>query len=296
VFGAFKNRRPWAAALINFILGPLAGMLYLNRGWYALLYFLGSEAVAVGAFPFLVSLNSSYRDLLLGIAIRVVAAIHAAFIAKNFPMDQGRKWYSHWYAVLGLGLILPAATALLFRSYLFQPFDIRSASMEPTLEVGDYLFVSKFAYRYAFPQRGDLVVFRDARSGTNYVKRIVALGDDRIQMKDGRLFINGVEAPQRRITDRLEDCGQAAPCHVLQFEEMLPGGAVANVLDRVDQGPADDTDIFTVPTDSYFVLGDNRDNSQDSRNGMGFVARSAIVGRVAYKFFAGGHWTWQPVR
>ena len=167
--------------------------------------------------------------------------------------------------------------------------------MEPSVNPGDYLFVSKFRYDFMAPQRGDLIVFHARKYRTDFIKRIVGLPGDRIQMKGGRLFINGVEARQRRIADWVEKCETTESCRVPQYEESLPGGRLVRVLDRIANGPEDNSEMFIVPAGDYFVLGDNRDNSDDSRDSIGFVAGDEIVGRAAYKFIAAGSWTWRSI-
>jgi signal peptidase I len=114
-------------------------------------------------------------------------------------------------------------------------------------------------------------------------------------MVGGQLVINGAKGPQRRVEDFSGYC-PAGYCELVhQFEEQLPGGMTVRILDLDPHGPLDDSGVFEVPADSYFVLGDNRDNSNDSREGIGFVPRSAILGKAAYKYVTAGHWTWQSI-
>ena len=115
-------------------------------------------------------------------------------------------------------------------------------------------------------------------------------------MKDGVLHINTAPVKLRRVADFVGDCGGAAGCHVAQFAETLPGGRTEFILDRESDGPLDNTQVFVVPASSYFVLGDNRDNSEDSREDMGFISRDSIIGPPSYKFVTNGHWTWTAVR
>ncbi len=159
------------------------------------------------------------------------------------------------YALLIAGVI---------RSFIFQPFNIPSGSMEGTLQVGDYLFVSKAAFgysRYSFPfgilpfsgrffastpTRGDVVVFKfPGDNSTDYIKRLIGLPGDRVQMKDGTLYINDKAIPKIRVADYVEDFG-GMPHHVPQFRETLPNGASYNVLDRDPNGDLDNTPVFNV--------------------------------------------------
>jgi signal peptidase I len=208
--------------------------------------------------------------------------------------------------------------ALVIRTFLFQPFNIPSGSMKSTLLVGDYLFVSKFSYGYSQysipgslplfsgrifgsePARGDVVVFRLPKDdSTDYIKRVIGLPGDRVQMKDGQLHIN--EKPVQR--DRLPDyvgedpCGSDATARVKQWKETLPNGVSYNTLDCVDNAFYDNTQVFTVPDGNFFMMGDNRDNSTDSRvqSQVGYVPLQNVVGRAQMIFFsiAEGEQAWQ---
>lgn len=197
--------------------------------------------------------------------------------------------------------------AVVVRTLLFQPFTIPSGSMLPNLLVGDYLFVSKYSYgysRYSFPyapnlfegriwkgepERGDVVVFklpRDPR--VDYIKRLVGMPGDRIQMIDGVLHING--APVKREaagTWTPDNGGPAIPVYV----ETLPNGVTYKTLDINPRSEGDNTAVFEVPKDHYFFMGDNRDNSLDSRwsaqqHGVGFVPYENLVGPARVIFFS----------
>jgi signal peptidase I len=199
------------------------------------------------------------------------------------------------YALLIAGVI---------RSFLFQPFNIPSGSMEATLLVGDYLFVSKAAYgysRYSFPfgifpfsgrffasepQRGDIVVFKyPVDNSTDYIKRLIGLPGDRVQMKEGVLYINDKPVPKVPVEDYIEDVG-GQPHHVPQFKETLPNGVSYYVLDREPDGNLDNTQVFIVPEGHYFMMGDNRDNSADSRVDVGYVPFENFVGKAEIIFFS----------
>jgi signal peptidase I len=197
------------------------------------------------------------------------------------------------------------------RTAAAQPFSIPSESMQGTLLVGDYLFVSKPAYGYSRysmpfgyalplphgrlfgsePKRGDVIVFKTpADNKTDYIKRLIGLPGDRIQMKDGVLHINDEPVPKEPVEPFVEDV-DGRPYEVAQYRERLPNGVSYDVLDREPHGFYDDTEIFVVPEGHYFMMGDNRDNSLDSRvpveaGGVGYVPFENLVGKAEILFFS----------
>ena len=197
--------------------------------------------------------------------------------------------------------------ALVFRTFLFQPFSIPTGSMTPTLLVGDYLLVSKFSYgysRYSFPfspdlfegrifgdepERGDIAVFRLPRDPKlDYIKRVVGLPGERIQMRDGQLFING-EAVERVETGvYLDENSFGEPYEVPIYRETLPNGVSYDTLDANPAGPGDNTEAFVVPEGHYFMMGDNRDNSADSRFNVGYVPFENLICKARIIFFSVG--------
>jgi len=203
-------------------------------------------------------------------------------------MQSNRQW-------LLAAMLLPIPAALLIaRFFFFQPFDSPSASMEPSINQRDYFLVSLRAFAAEGPERGDVIVFRTSRG--DFVKRVAGIPGDHVRMVHGQLVLNGKPVPRRRVED-FADRGEAGVNAVRQYVETLPSGRSYHVLDIMDNGPADDTDDTVVPPDAYFVLGDNRDNSDDSRLDVGFVPRAGLVGRVTMKFFDGrrGAPVWAPV-
>ena len=197
--------------------------------------------------------------------------------------------------------------ALFVRVFLYQPFNIPSGSMIPTLLVGDYLFVSKYAYgysRYSFPfgpdlfsgriwskepERGDVVVFKLPRDNTtDYIKRVIGLPGDEIQMIHGVLQINGQPVKKERIEDVVLQEPSGRERKWARYLETLPNGVTYPVLDLVQEGIGDNTEIYKVPEDHFFMMGDNRDNSTDSRflSEVGFVPFENLVGKAKVIFFS----------
>ncbi|WP_181702865.1 signal peptidase I [Chthonobacter albigriseus] len=211
--------------------------------------------------------------------------------------------------------------ALVVRTFLFQPFSIPSGSMMSTLLVGDYLFVSKYSYgysRYSFPfgavpiegriwsaapRHGDIAVFKlPLDNSTDYIKRVIGLPGDKIQMKDGALFLNDKPVAREKVDDFVEKSALGEEIRVTRYRETLPNGVSYLTLDAIPNGAADNTDVFEVPPGHLFMMGDNRDNSADSRvdsSGVGFVPMENLVGKAQVIFFSMDQdakpwmvWTW----
>jgi signal peptidase I len=200
------------------------------------------------------------------------------------------------------------AIAIAVRTIGYEPFNIPSGSMEPTLLVGDYLFVSKWSYGYSRhslpfslplipdnkrifftePKRGDVAVFKLPADGkTDYIKRLIGLPGDRIQVTNGILNINGQPVQRERVGDGVQSNGRGIGFRVARFIETLPGGRSHYIYEQSDQGPNDNTGVYTVPPGHYFAMGDNRDNSQDSRApDVGFIPSDNLVGRAEFLFFS----------
>jgi len=201
--------------------------------------------------------------------------------------------------------------ALVVRTFLFQPFNIPSGSLIPTLLIGDYLFVSKYSYGYSKfsfpfapdlfegrifgspPKRGDVAVFKLPRDGeTDYIKRVIGLPGDTIQMIQSRLVINGQVVPREPTQEIVTEDAYGHEVPVPTYIETLPGGVSHLIIQRDgDSGFLSNTGIFKVPPGDYFMMGDNRDNSTDSRvpaddGGVGYVPFQNFVGKAEVIFFS----------
>ena len=201
--------------------------------------------------------------------------------------------------------------ALLFRSFLYEPFHIPSGSMKSNLLVGDYLFVSKFSYGYSryslpyvlkllpfhdrlfdtAPKRGDIIVFHPPGLKPledQFIKRLIGLPGDRIQMKDGVLYINDKPMKKEYVDDWVdkEKTGEAGVLR--RYKETLPEGKSYFILNEKIPSDVENTDVYTVPEGHYFMMGDNRDNSRDSRYAfpVGFVPEENLIGRADLILFS----------
>ena len=203
-------------------------------------------------------------------------------------------------------LIAALIIAILIRSLLFQPFYIPSSSMEPNLLVGDRIFVSKFAYGYSkhsfpfspnitdkrffskSPKRGDLVVFKTpADNRTDYIKRLIGMPGDTIQFVEGSVFINNKKIVRKKVENKkVIRCGNFL-LETNTFIETLPNG-IKHIVAYKKKGSLQNTKIFKVPANHYFLLGDNRDCSKDSRylDSVGYVNSLNLVGKAKLIFFS----------
>ncbi|MCI5059654.1 MAG: signal peptidase I [Alphaproteobacteria bacterium] len=203
--------------------------------------------------------------------------------------------------------IIAVLLALIIRTFLYEPFNIPSGSMLPTLEVGDYLFVSKPAYGYSrhsfpfglanfegrmmedTPERGDVIVFKlPTNPSVDYIKRIVGMPGETIQVINGRVYINGDVVEREPVGLAQRENEDLSPQAMMEYIEILPGGIMHRIYEESDNEHLDNTAQYSVPEGHYFVMGDNRDNSQDSRvqSLVGFVPYENIVGRADILFFS----------
>jgi signal peptidase I len=302
----YRKPKKWTAAVLGLIIQP-AGMLYVARpGWAAV--YLALSVIVVLANMFVLR-GRELAGGAIALLLAVICAIHAYRLARDFRELLRRPWYSRWYGLVG---IVSAFAALVFaaRAFLFEPFRFPSASMAPTIEPRAHLIVRKWGYgnygTYGIHvmktvmssevRRGDIVVFEYPEDRSlSYAKRVVGLPGDRISYNNKRLKINDEEVQTRRIADYVHK-DRAIPSR--QYLERLGEHEYAILIEP--EGPAEvpiarafpyrERCAYTaeglscrVPEGHYFVLGDNRDNSSDSRV-WGFVPAINIIGKVQYVF------------
>ena len=214
---------------------------------------------------------------------------------KNTSLD--------WFKSNFLSLFYAILIAIIIRTFFFQAFFIPSSSMEPTLLVGDRIFVSKFSYGYSKhsfpfslplinervlfsePERGDIIVFKTPENlRIDYIKRLVGLPGDKIQMIDGILHINDIPVKRKKIRSETKLINNGQIRNVLVYKETLPNNISYETFD-MGNTRADNTSEIFIPEDSYFFMGDNRDNSKDSRF-VGSVPKNNLVGKAQIIFFA----------
>ncbi|MEO6013391.1 MAG: signal peptidase I [Devosia sp.] len=196
--------------------------------------------------------------------------------------------------------------ALVFRTFLYQPFSIPTASMQSTLMIGDYFVASKFTWglgKYSFPiplplgsrilqfsepKQGDVAVFHNEPSNEDYIKRIIGMPGDKIQMKEGRLYINGIMLQREEIGTGMDTDSSSSTVPVILYKETLPNGVTHTVQEVSDDQPLDNTAEYTVPPGHYFMMGDNRDRSADSRvlRQVGYVPATNLIGKAEARFFS----------
>jgi signal peptidase I len=195
--------------------------------------------------------------------------------------------------------------AVLFRTFIYQPFSIPTASMQRTMMIGDYFVADKFIWGFGphsfpiplpfhgrifgrSPSVGDIAVFFNETSGQDYIKRVIGMPGDHIQMKAGRLWINGKEVERKFLMDSTDTDDQGNTVPVKVYLETLPNGVEHLIQEISDDQPLDNTGEYVVPPDHYFMMGDNRDRSADSRilSDVGYVPAEDLEGKAEFRFFS----------
>ena len=309
---AISRRKPLLVALVTLISGPGLGVLLAGRGkWLAPYLLLTMAAMGLLYTAMLVNLLPAIGQEALFwsamIVSNVVGAVHVWLALRGDRRRDLPRYAGILPALLiayGLMPIAASLAALGIRGFLYQPFQSASASMLPTLQVGDTYFVAKFAYGYGpfslpfglpapalsvghAPQRGDIVVFRHPDGRSDWVKRIIGLPGETVEMVDGEVRINGRALPQRA-SGVAEIVMDDVPMTASAFEERLSDGRSYTTY-RIEHDPAGGTmPAKTLPDDAYFVLGDFRSNSVDSRHAqLGLVTRDRLIGRADYVYWDG---------
>lgn len=221
---------------------------------------------------------------------------------KKIDDEKKEEGFSETFKTVCYAIVI----AGLIRTFWFEPFKIPSGSMYPTLEVGDFLFVSKYTYGYSrhsfpfsfpdfkgriwqdLPQRGDVVVFKSPiDNSTDYIKRVIGLPGDTVQMVEGRLYINDKLVEREKIGRYIIREYTIFPQEFIEYTETLPNGKLHRILEYSDEvSIVDNTPKFSVPKGHYFMMGDNRDNSNDSRKDVGMVPLDNIEGKARFLFYS----------
>ena len=276
--------KAWIAIVLAIFFQPLA-MLYLMRVGWAIVYFLASLIVVLTEMYLVSEVNITWlRYFSFNYVLIVICIFHAYRIARSTGIVSIRPWYSRWYGLASI-LLLPYMGIFITRVFLFEPFTMPSGSMLPTYPVGSYIFVSKWGfgnYRLFNMQviktqmdrkinRGDVIVFEyPPDPKIDYVKRVVGLPGDRVEYINKKLIINGVAVKYSEVESK---------DNYMVLRETLDGSQ--NFIQISSQYNYMANATYTVPAGNYFVLGDNRDNSKDSRY-WGFVPQGNIIGKVIY--------------
>ena len=287
-----RRRRPWLAALMSLLwLG--VGQLYNGEARKALAFFLGWAAVVgtvvvftMAATPGPTTIVILYLLAALVVGLPLYAAVDAFRRARRLHAVVLRRYQRAWLYALSAVAVLLFSNAV--RLSPWRPFSVPSASMVPTVEPGEYIMTKRYA-RGEAPERGDLVIFRIPRdSSIRYFKRIIGLPGDRVQLRGGVVYINGAPLARERVAGefRSEMAGNPA----IQYVETTPDGRRYRIAKMGDDGRRNDTNEIVVPADRYFVLGDNRDNSFDSRDHeFGSISRGDIIDRAYVIYWSANH-------
>ena len=287
--GARKERRPFIAAFLSLV---VAGLGQLYNGQFrraAVLFALESllAVLALIAWSFFISvqgITAVCLMLLASLCIKGFSVVDAFTGARRMGMMELKR-YNRWYIYLAISLVPMGFSELV--KYPTASYSIPSASMHPTLLTGDYVRVNKYAYTDRAPERGDIAVFwKPGQEQVEYLARIVGLPGDRIQMIGGVLHINAKPVARERIEDFESPRQYYGRETAMQYVETLPNGREHRILEaQGDSGRLDSMDEVVVPEGHYFAMGDNRDNSADSRT-TGFIPEENLIGRAEILFFS----------
>lgn len=315
MFAAYRNRHPIWAASISFFLSPELGMFYLGRGWLGIIYSTISVLLSY-ALPFALEYQKItyplWASILVFFVYHLPASVHVYITAGHQPPRARYPWYARFKNWVLYFWLAPLVVALVVRNLLVQPFSIPANSMRPALQAGDYVAAEKLTYglgRYSImfalgperrwggrlPQRGEVIIFAyPPEPEISFINRVIGLPGDRVQLRQGRLYLNGEMVDRQPLLNsaiRTED-GETL------YTERLPDGLEHMIIETGDDARGDNTAEWLVPAGHYFVMGDNRDNSLDSRFDVGFVPTENIEAKpfvIYYSEAVPERW-WLPVR
>lgn len=287
------------------LLGPVGGLLWIGRIWLAVLAFVILAIpifLAVSGLTMWPSFPAILSHATTWIVWIVILIVSLAVVWVLRPGSQPNPTFSAASSVVVLSLVAVLAPILVALFFTYKSYSIPSGSMMPTLLVGDHLFVDRSSYGYGpysfplahlffedrqstkAPERGDVVVFKlPSDTSIDYIMRIVGLPGETVQMQNGQVLINGMPLEQTPMLDHQNNSESAQPAK--QFLESLPNGRSYAVLDLLEGSSTDDTRAFEIPEGHYFLLGDNRDSSADSRLHVGYVPFENLVGKAVYVYF-----------
>lgn len=288
-----RKRRAWLAALLSLLL-PGLGQLYNRQARLALALMILIELVAVpglwliAAVPVNAIVPVYGIGLLVGLGIRLFAIVQAVIGARRAKAVFLAR-YNRWYIYIGawvLAVVLQSVLELLPVSSI-DAFSSPSGSMSPTLVEGDYYQTRTLAFVGRLPERGEIVVFRPTSDpDVDFVKRIIGLPGDRIQLREGRLYINDVMVERVELShEEAASLPQPYPDDRV-YREILPVGASHLISEVSDTAYNDNTLEFVVPAEHVFVLGDNRDRSNDSRAGLGFIPLAGLHDKPLFIYWS----------
>lgn len=269
----------WFASALGFFFQPLA-FIYLAKLKWGLIYFLAS--ISFGITDFFLIKETGYSGL--GLVLSIICCIHAYKASENINFDNGRKWFNTWWGALSIPIVF-IVSVFSFRSFFYEPFLIPASSMLPTLQVGDHIVISKFGYGHygtyglniynadinsrKQPNRGDVFIFYPPHDDRYFIKRIIGLPNDVIEFSNKQLYINGIKIETKRIDDS-NIYNEVLDEETYSVQYRREASRLRNFK-------------MEVPENSYFVMGDNRDNSSDSRV-WGVVPGENLIGKMILKW------------
>lgn len=290
MLSAFKKHKPWTTAIVCLLLGPFIGMLVIGKGRIALSYALAD--IIASALPFiastygLITIDPMQIWWVPSLVIAFIAAFHAIRIQRNPISSPAKKWYSPWHVALTLGLVLPIILAFTVREFVLEGFHSASGSMRPAMSTNEHFFAYKIPYKTGQKiERGDIVVF--SANNLSYVKRVIGLPNEKIQIIEGILHINSIPVTRQYIRDDSTCDDGEVPIIYHRYTEIFPEGQEHDIYEISDDKPLDNTEPYSVPENSYFLMGDNRDHALDSRilDKIGFIKSDQIKGKALYFYW-----------